>query len=127
MEKSPKVSSIEFNLHKKPIKLPFECLDDSSTQDATDFEKYIENDNKQSVSDCSQTQIDGDKQTKNEELNFLPTLTLNLTNYFGMIDETNILSPVSELAMNVALTTITSADNVTGEYNNFLPDCLLLH
>lgn len=125
MEKASEVSSIEFDLHGKLITMPFECLNDGSAQDAITFEEYSENDNKQSVSDCSENLIDDSKQTKNGTVNFSPKLKLNITDYFEKLHETNIHSPVSELAVNVALTKITSADSLTGEYNNSIPDDLL--
>lgn len=103
MEKSNRVFS----------SVPIECFDDSSTQDATDFDEHYDldiDDNQHSIDESS-------VQTPKINSNCGKILTSNVINQFTNFNQTTILSPISELAMNVAWTKLTSASNVTGKFD----------
>lgn len=89
---------------KKITTVPIDDLDGCSTQDACDFEQHFANDSNQSD--------DEPKKSK---------LRLNIGNYLKDLEPPSIMSPISELAMNVAKTKLFPANgnDMTGKYNKF--------
>lgn len=94
-------------------------FDENSTQDATDFESDELFDH-----DIEQSNDDDTAQINNRHVNDVNILKLDINNYFKDFTPKSVLSPISELAMNVAMTKLTSASNVTGKFSTSF--CLML-
>lgn len=87
----------------------FDDLDNCATQDACDIGQYFENDSNHSLTDDNHDQTDEK-----------PKLRLITTNQFKDFSETaTVLSPISELALNIAKTKLVlSTDSTeTGKLN----------
>lgn len=101
MEKVPEVSVDEKSSNMSLSAVSFEDLNNCATQDACDFESDFESDS--SFND-STGNLPDEK----------PKLSLNITNYFKGFDvPAAVLSPISELALNVAKTNLLSATSST--------------
>lgn len=81
--------------------VPFDCLDDSTTQDACDFEEHFNDDSNQSFADESP-----------EKTAPKTVLSIKIPNSFADFSKSTILSPMSDLAMNVEKTKLNSSDSV---------------
>lgn len=105
MAKSTKISSDESDSINQSCTLAFGDLDNCSTQDACDYEQYFGH----NLSDDSQDSTDA-----------RPKLRLNIASHLNDLSPASILSPVSELAMNIAKTKLvhTNGGNVTGKYDS---------
>ena len=110
---------VKISCKKSSCDLSFEDSNDCDTQDACDYELDIE-----SVSNSSLYDANHDSCDKR------PNLTLNTTNYFKDFGApVAVLSPISELAMNVAATNLfaTSSRLIKGKccvFKNVTPNCL---
>lgn len=123
MEKSGSDSESIDQFNSEQIKFvsnrsQIELFDDSSTQDVTEF-----NYSSDSANDDIQHSINNSGKIPNQTINDESTndsqvLKVNVSNYFKDCNQTNIMSPVSELAMNVALTKLFSADHLTGKFES---------
>lgn len=114
MQKPNGVSTDRFDSGEKYVSsnnLPIEIYDDCSTQDATEF-----NDSSGSIDENTQHFYENSERIANKSWNKQKNLSINVSNCLKDFKETSILSPVSELAMNVALTKLVSADPVTGKF-----------
>lgn len=118
MEQSS-VSSVELKSGETSSAVAIEYFDDSSTQDATDFEHHFDSDSNQSIIDDDSRHLIDDTSEKitKKNVDSEKVLTLNVTNYFKDFNQTNILSPISELAMNVASTNLTATSDLTGKFH----------
>lgn len=119
MEEFSNVSSDQCDLDQTecvPNNLPIDLFDDSSTQDVTEFNYSAESifDDDQHSNNHSEKMSN---EFSNESTNDSQVLKINVSSYFKNINQTNILSPVSELAMNVALTKLDSAVHLTGKFD----------
>lgn len=105
MEKSPKVLFDE-SPRKKTSTVPFNDLNDCATHDACDFEPNSDGYSSNSSNENSQDSSDG-----------RPNLKLNIANHFKAFEPVAVLSPISELAMNVAKTNLVAvaSSNIKGK------------
>lgn len=90
---------------QKPSAVSIENLEDCATQDACDFQEHFLCDSSESLSDASP-----------EKVNIRPVLAIDISNCLkDLQNNTTILSPISELAMNVANTKLCSVASDLGE------------
>lgn len=74
-------------------------LNDSTTQDAFDFEEDSNDDSYQNTSELDEVKV-----------NRTPVLTVRMPKFFMDSNNVSILSPISELAVNVAKTKLNSTN-----------------
>lgn len=93
---------------KKISTVPIDDLDGCTTQDACDFEQHF-------VDDSSRSDDKPDKKDAKSKLR------LNIGSYLKDLEPPSIMSPISELAVNIAKTKLFPANgnDVTGKYNKF--------
>lgn len=75
-------------------------FNDSTTQDAFDFEEDSNDDSYQNTSDPDEVKV-----------NRTPVLTVRMPKFFMDSNNVSILSPISELAVNVAKTKLNSTNS----------------
>lgn len=129
MEHTSNVSSVKSDFENESNDNSAECLVKHSTQHSSDFSRRFDSDNKEKAGDSDQNEC-----TCNDEVTATVTATNTPTNkkcsasfttshltkhsiiYFDDFNhKTTILSPVSELSFNVALTKLVSTCDVMGE------------
>lgn len=116
MQNPNEMPTDRFDLGEKYVpsnNLPTKLLDDSSIQDAAQF-----NDSGKSIDANTQEFNDSGEKMAEKSLNIRKVLSINVSNCFKDLKDATILSPVSELAMNVALTKLVSTDPVTGKFKS---------
>lgn len=89
---------------KKISTMPIDDLDGCTTQDACDFVQHFGNDR-------------GQSDDIPDKISVKPKLRLDIGNYLKDLEPPSIMSPISELAMNVAKTKLIPANgnDVTGK------------
>lgn len=107
MEKSTKTSD---EIERASTVSTIDDFDNCSTQDACDFEQHFNN--------VSSGDDDADTTDTTDTIDTGSTLPkLKITNFFKVLNPPSILSPVSELALNIAKTKLfpDNGINVTGK------------
>lgn len=106
MEKSPDLYSDDSGFVKESRAISIENLADCDTQDACDFQNHFDNDSNGSATENVQ------HNDKN-----VGKLKLNISQYFSDINAQAVRSPISDLALNVARTKISSknCNHLTGK------------
>lgn len=102
MERSENVPNNECGLTTQSSVVPFNDFDDSTTQDA----QHFCDDSNQSITDAAAADNDDP-----DKMNSKPRLAVRISNCFTDFRNAAILSPISDLAMNVAKTKLNRSNS----------------